>query len=185
MRTHLLGLGVVLLSLQACSGDPEATGDPVTPGEPTRALDCARLVPAEAVDALGWPAAQPAEHAGRCLLRTRGGEVTVGTRAVPAADGVRADAVQQELAAQCDRLRTEGAQFVGEPEWFAEGQQGCLTQVDARSGTGVAELVVLNAADEVVQIRVAASSRVEEEAVDAALEALARASADLCEARCP
>lgn len=137
MRTQILGLGALLLALQACSDDPAANdGKPTIDGSAAASLDCASLIPAAAIDALGWPAVEPEEHAGRCLVRSARGEVTVGTRAVPASADERADAVQAELETQCERLRADGRQFVGEPEWLAEGHQGCLTQVDPRTGTG-------------------------------------------------
>lgn len=185
MRTQILGLGVLLLALQACSDDPAAKDDSVAPdGTSAATLDCVSLIPATAIDALGWPAAEPEEHGGRCLVRSERGEVTVGTRAVPAPAEERATAVQEELEAQCDRLRADGSHFVDQPGWLAEGQQGCLTQVDPETGTGVAELVFLNDAEEVVQVRIASSRRLAEDAVDAALEEMATASADLCDASC-
>lgn len=185
MRTQMIGLGVLLLAVQACSGDPEATDEEAAPGDTTTAtLDCASLIPASVTDALGWPASDREAHAGRCLVRTERGEVTVGTRAVPASADERAAAVQVELETECERLRADGSQFVGEPDWFTDGQEGCLTQVDPQTGTGVAELIVVNEAEEVVQIRIASSRRLEEDAVDSALQEMARASADLCEASC-
>ncbi|NYJ02535.1 hypothetical protein HNR19_003233 [Nocardioides thalensis] len=180
MRTQILGLGALLLALQACSDDPAANdGKPTIDGSAAASLDCASLIPAAAIDALGWPAVEPEEHAGRCLVRSARGEVTVGTRAVPASADERADAVQAELETQCERLRADGRQFVGEPEWLAEGHQGCLTQVDPRTGTGVAELVFLNDIDEVVQVRIASSRRLDEDRVTDALEQIASASAGL------
>jgi hypothetical protein len=185
MRAQMIGLGVILLAaVQGCSSGPTATDEEVEPGEPAGEVDCSALITPTAVDALGWPASEPVEHAGRCLLRTDRGEVTVGTRPVPADDQERADAVQEEFEAQCDRLRADGPHFVGAPAWLPEGEEGCLTQVDPQTGTGVAELIVLNREGEVVQIRVAAATRAGEDAVDTALEELALATADLCDAEC-
>ncbi|HWJ80654.1 MAG TPA: hypothetical protein VNS55_00350 [Nocardioides sp.] len=185
MRAQILGLGVVLLAVQGCSGGPTAGDTPVTPDGQAERLDCAALITTTATDALGWPATPATEHAGRCQVDTDRGEVTVGTRAVVPDEGQeRSDAVQEELEAQCDRLRADGPHFVGEPDWLADGTSGCLTQLDPRTGTGVAELVLRNRRDEVVQIRVPAFRPVAEEKVDAAMRELAGAALDLCEAAC-
>lgn len=179
----MIGLGVILLAVQACSGGPEPADDPLDPGPAAEQLDCPSLITPAATDALGWAAGEPEEHGGRCLLRSDDGEITVGTRAVVASGDERAGAVQEELEAQCERLRSDGSQFVGEPAWL-DGAAGCFTQVDPDTGTGVAELILVNDRDEVVQIRVAAPSRVAEAEVEAAVQEMAGAAADLCQAAC-
>lgn len=184
MRAQMIGLGVMLLAVQACSGGPTASDADVTPGGAPTTLACGSLITTEAVDALHWPSADPTERAGRCQLVTGRGQVTVGTRAVVAGSQERADAVQEEFESQCERLRSEGPHFVGKPDWLADGTSGCLTQVDPQTRTGVAELILVNQRDEVVQIRIAAFRPSSERAVDAAMQELAGAAADLCEASC-
>ncbi|GAA3805526.1 hypothetical protein [Nocardioides panacisoli] len=184
MRAQILGLGVVLLAVQACSEGPRASGSDASPdGSADTGLDCGSLITTEAVDALGWPVAEPEEHAGRCQLITSRGQVTVGTRAVPASSE-RADAVQQELETQCDRLRADGPHFVGRPDWLADDTDGCLAQVDPQTRTGVAELLFLNRRDEVVQIRIASAHPVAVGRVGEAFRRLAGSALDLCDASC-
>lgn len=184
MRAQMIGLGVMLLAVQACSDGPTASDAEVTRGGDTARLDCASLITPEATDPLGWPADGPEEHAGRCQLTTERGQVTVGTRAVAAGSQERANAVRQEFEAQCDRLRADGPDFVGEPAWIADGTSGCLTQVDPQTRTGVAELILLNREDEVVQIRISAARPVPVSRVGEAFRRLAAGSLDLCEASC-
>jgi hypothetical protein len=172
-----LGLGVCVLALSACQ-DGEADAGPVSTsstGTPADRLDCATLLPDSAFAALGWDGAGEAEeHAGRCERRTEGsGAVTVGTRAQTSGD------VGATLQSECDDLRSSG-DYVDQPVAWLEsaGDESCAVGL-GDSGTGVAELYFVNAADEVVQVRVEALRPVAAEQLQAGMADVAASASDL------
>lgn len=173
-------LALSVLGLSACGDEAAEDGRPASDGANSGAsgLDCAALVPDAALASLGWsPEGEPEEHAGRCERRVTGsGAVTVATRAVTK-EGV--ESARQELATQCDDLRSGGEDVEQPVAWLADGgETSCATGL-AATRTGVAELYFLNDVDEVVQIRVEALTPVEQKGLEAGMTELAGAAATL------
>ena len=150
---------VALVVLTSCSDDSGAASTAAATPSSSSASDdpdCAGVIPDAAWAPLGWPGGEPAsEHAGRCQRITEDvGQVTVGTLPVTGAEADRTDNARSVYDDECTRLRDSGG-YVAEPaEELAPGQTACGLMTDHNTKTGVAELILLTATDEVVQMRV-------------------------------
>ena len=181
-----LVVGIVLAvgGLSACSGDvaegerPSASGTPSGTAGSSPSGRCGDLLPDQALARLGWDVGPPAqEHAGRCERRVDGsGAMTVTTRA---ATGKGADEAGAALAAQCEELRADGGHVDQPVAWLEAGPDASCFTALAATRTGVAELYFVNAADEVVQVRLEALTPVEPERVERAMSEVATAAAEL------
>ena len=174
---------LVVCLLGACSSETVDGGPARAEGSPaavaTPADDrCRGLLPDGVLTALGWAAGAAAtDEAGRCERRVEGsGAVTVTTRA---ATGGGDDPAREALDEQCEQLRSAGG-YVDQPvAWLSPGSEASCATGLADTGTGVAELYVVNAVDELVQVRVEALAPVRPQQLQQAMSEVAAAAADL------
>lgn len=169
----LAAAGLVAV-LGGCGSDDAATSTPAGEGTDRAAdtLDCAALLPDDALTALGWSPGAPAEeHAGRCQRRVdEVGQVTVATRA----EG------QEGFTSTCDELRS-GGDYVAQPvTWLDPAtEESCATGLADDTHTGVAELYFVNDTGELVQVRVEALAPLQQEQLQAGLNELVAAAATM------
>jgi len=169
----LIAVGVML----ALDDDSPAEANSLTTDGLTSA-DCVELIPDPVFETLGWQLGGVAtENAGRCERYGDDGSTTVGDLAVVASSGEdRAEAAERVYDERCSELFGGGSTPDLDVEWLPDGATACARLLPEGQEQGLAEVVLLTDADEVVQIRLVAIHATAEDAVQDAFAQLVAAA---------
>lgn len=163
------GLVLAIVALAGCGESPRRVTVQEPPGLTPR--DCTRVIPDDALAAFGWDSVAPATvEIGRCQRLAGGaGNVTVGTRAVPAPSEERPQAVRRAFDERC-AARPD----IERVDWLDIPGPACARLLP-NEHRGLAELFLLTSDGELVQIRVAVLEPIGEKSLRSGLNGLARA----------
>lgn len=174
------GIGVVVGALAVTIafvilGDDEVRDRQVTS---TALPTCTEVIPDSVFDALAWRSAAPAtEHVARCEKYGDDGLITVGDRVVVASTADRADEARKVYERMCTDLFRAGSPTPERAsDWLPADTTACVRMLPTGKDMGLAELVLLTADDDVVQVRVAALQPTRRQDLEAGLNQLVEAA---------
>ncbi len=167
----------VAVVLGGCTSEADSpTSEPRA--EVTGPAECAELIPAGAVEALGWqPSAAPRVEDTTCVLDADDGRVTAQRRPVPAgAESELPASATEQFDARCAELGSILDDEPGEEtDWLAPDRRACVA-LPAEGRPGTSSLLALVSPTVLMEFRLESDAALAADQVQTALTELADAA---------